>query len=340
MPQQFDLGNFADNCTIAGATGSSTADGHPIIAGNSDDPFTTRTRLVVVHPDDGYRFVATQIVSPDDGDPVSFDRMHTRGLNSEGFAYTWSAVRPDPSKEPDSESAYGIPFYQFGRLALSQARSVEDAIGLLESYPRAIHGNYLFTDALGELALVEVSTQSMNVETRTGCGWVGRSNHWISDVMARIGFTPDDSDSTAVRYRRITDLMAEGEGRIAPAYIAGCLSDHATLEETGWSICAHGHGELNNGAERGGSVSSEIMQPSLGTMHYAYGWPCGGAVDYPGQQPYQDRSWGRYISFCLEDMEPGEYVSVDGVLTPLAVRYLSDAGGTSSVTPDRIWSRA
>ena len=64
MPQQFDLGNFADNCTIAGATGSSTADGHPIIAGNSDDPFTTRTRLVVVHPDDGYRFVATQIVSP------------------------------------------------------------------------------------------------------------------------------------------------------------------------------------------------------------------------------------------------------------------------------------
>ena len=316
-----------DNCTIAGATGTSTVDGRSLIASNSDDPFTTRTRLVVVEPPDGERFIATQIISPSNGSPVSFDRMHTRGLNAKGFAYTWSAVRPDPEFEPDSESAFGLPFYQFGRLLLSQSRSVEDAIGILESYPRAIHGNYLFGDAMGEVALVEVSTQSLNVETRTDCGWIGRSNHWISPTMSAIGNPPDACDSTAVRFERITTLMAEGDGSVDPAYVANCLSDHETLEETGWSICAHGHGDVPPGRERGGSVSSEIMQPALGTMHYAYGWPCGGELDYPGEQPYQDRSWGRYISFRLEDMEPGEYVSVDGVLSPLAVRYIADAGG-------------
>ena len=318
-----------DNCTIAGATGAATIDGRSLIASNSDDPFTTRTRLVVVEPPDGERFIATQIVSPSNGNPVSFDRMHTRGLNAKGLAYTWSAVRPDPEHEPDSESAFGLPFYQFGRLLLSQSQSVEDAIGILESYPRAIHGNYLFGDAMGEVALVEVSTQSLNVETRTNSGWVGRSNHWISPTMSAIGNTPDACDSTAVRYERITTLMAEGDGSVDPAFLSGCLSDHETLEETGWSICAHGHGDVPPSRERGGSVSSEIIQPALGTMHYAYGWPCGGEVDYPSEQPYQDRSWGRYMSFHLEDMEPGEYVSTDGVLSPLAVRYLADAGGES-----------
>ena len=323
--------NSNDNCTIAAVTGQSSADGRALIASNSDDPFTTRTRLVVVDPPTGHRFIATQIVSPGNGARVSFDRMHTRGINAEGLAYTWSAVSPDPAKEPDSEHAYGIPYYQFGSLLLSQARSVEDAIGMLESYPRAIHGNYLFGDAAGEVALVEVSTQTLNVETRTDTGWIGRSNHWISPAMSAIGNQPEARDSTAVRFARITTLMDEGDGRIGPAYMADSLSDHATLEETGWSICAHGHGPVAEGRGRGGSVSSEIMQPAFTTMHYAYGWPCGGAVDYPGEQPYQDRSWGRYISFRLGDLEPGEYVTVDGRLTPLGVRYLADTGGSSIV---------
>ena len=101
-----------------------------------------------------------KLVSPSNGSPVSFDRMHTRGLNAKGLAYTWSAVRPDPEFEPDSESAFGLPFYQFGRLLLSQSRSVEDAIGILESYPRAIHGNYLFGDTKGEVALLSRSARS------------------------------------------------------------------------------------------------------------------------------------------------------------------------------------
>ena len=327
MEGRHDRNLWYDNCTIAGATGSASSGGHSLIGSNSDDPFTTRTRLVVVAQPTGYKFIATQIVSQNQDTVVDFNLMHTRGVNDQGFAYTWAGVRPNPDREPDSHQAYGVPFFQFGSLLLGQARTVEDAIGLLDTYPRAIHGNFLFADAVGEMSLVEVSTQSLNIETRTSDGWVGRSNHWVSPEMAGIGYTPEADDSTVVRYARITTLMAEGARRIDHSYLATCFGDHATLEESGWSICAHGHKQMAPHEGRGGTVSSEILEPSLRTMHYAYGWPCGGPVDYPEEQPLQDRSWGRYVTFHLDDLEPGEYVTVDGRLTPQAVGYLAERSG-------------
>ncbi|MHC4563543.1 MAG: hypothetical protein ACYS8X_12320 [Planctomycetota bacterium] len=47
----------------------------------------------------------------------------------------------------------------------------------------------------------------------------------------------------------------------------------------------------------------------------------GGQIDYPGEQLYQDRSWGRFRAFCVDELPRGEYVTVDGELTPLAQRY-------------------
>ncbi len=318
-----DFHGWQDHCTTAGATGSASADGHALIGSTSDDPFTTRTRLLVDASNGDYHFIGTQIISQDLDTVADFNHMHTRGLNEKGFAYTWSAARPNPEIEPDSSRAVGVPYYQFGELLLSQAKSVEDAIGLLESYPRAIHGNFLLADSAGEVALAEVSTRSLNIETRTADGWVARSNHWISPRMAQIAHTPTSNDSTVVRFDRISTLMEEGAGSIDPAYLASCFSDHATLKDTGWSICAHGHTMRPGGNGRGGTVSSEILQPTKGIMHYCYGWPCGGPVDYADEQVYQERSWGKYVAFRLEDLEPGEYVTVDGRLTPLAVRYLA-----------------
>ena len=83
------------NCTIVGATGSATRGGTPFIASTSDDPYTTRTRVVAVEPGDGYRFVATQIVTLPGYEPVEFHHMHTRGVNEKGFAYVWSGAPPE-----------------------------------------------------------------------------------------------------------------------------------------------------------------------------------------------------------------------------------------------------
>ena len=315
--------NLYDNCTTAGATGSASFDGNSIIGSTSDDPFTTRTRLVVVSPRNGHKFIATQIVSGDTSKISDFNNMHTRGLNDKGFAYTWSGAGPNPDIEPISSQAIGIPFYQFGQLLLSEADSVEDGIGLLESYPRAIHGNFLFADSVGVIALIEVSTHSLNIETRITDGWIGRTNHWISEKMSKIGQIPQVTDSTEVRFERIFTLMNERKGKVDSSFLELCFSDHFTLNDTGWSICAHGHTRNPNREGRGGTVSSEIILPSKGVMNYCYGWPCGGTVDYPEDQVYQDRSWGKYLSFDLEKLDAGEYVTVDGRLTPLAISYLA-----------------
>jgi hypothetical protein len=56
--------SWTDACTIGAATGSATRDGDPLVFSNSDDPFATRTRLSVVEPKSGFRFIGTQIVSP------------------------------------------------------------------------------------------------------------------------------------------------------------------------------------------------------------------------------------------------------------------------------------
>ena len=323
MIKRSNFQNLYDNCTIAGATGSASFDGNSIIGSTSDDPFTTRTRLVVVSPKNGHKFIATQIVSGDTTKIPDFNNMHTRGLNDKGFAYTWSAAGPNPDIEPISSQAIGIPFYQFGQLLLSEADSVEDGIGLLESYPRAIHGNFLFADSDGEIVLIEVSTHSLNIETRITDGWIGRTNHWISERMSNIGQIPQVTDSTEVRFERILKLMNERKGKVDSSFLELCFSDHATLNDTGWSICAHGHTRNPNREGRGGTVSSEIILPSKGVMNYCYGWPCGGNVDYPEDQVYQDRSWGKYLSFDLEKLDAGEYVTVDGRLTPLAICYLA-----------------
>ena len=316
------------HCTLAGATGSATRDGRPLIGGTSDDPFSIRTRVLVVAPPDGARFVATQIVSRNGGNAADFDRMHTRGVNERGFAYTWSSAAPDPRNEPLSTEAFGVPYSQFGRLLLSQAGSVEEAVGLFERFPRAIHGNFLLADASGVAALVEVSTRSLNVETHVANGVLGRTNHWVSPTMAAIAPPKDAEGSSAVRLGRITELMEVGAGEIDVPYMARCFSDHETLAETGWSVCAHGQ-RRDDGGERGGTVNSELLDPTGRVLHYCYGWPCGGTPEEPSEQPLQDRSWGRYLPFRLDDLEPGEYVTADGRLTPLAVRYLGSQAGAS-----------
>jgi hypothetical protein len=65
---------FPPGCTIAAATGNATNDGTPMLMSTSDDPFATRTRLVVEQPRDGFRYIATQIISPPP--VVSWSRLH------------------------------------------------------------------------------------------------------------------------------------------------------------------------------------------------------------------------------------------------------------------------
>jgi hypothetical protein len=307
---------FPPGCTIAAATGAATSDSAPLLMSTSDDPFATRTRLLVAQPPGGFRYIATQIVSPPP--MVSWSNMHTRGLNEMGLGYTWSYVTP--ADEPTDATAVGIPYYQWGNLVLSQAARIDQALALLERYPRAFHGNYLFADASGEICLIEVGTQSLRVVARTRDGAIGRTNHWTDGSS----ILPEEiACDSRHRGERIEQLLAAYTGALDRDRFMAICRDHEGRDDPAirHSICSHGHD--GQGDEWFGTVSSEVIDPQSGTLWYCYGWPCGEAPAAPARQPLQDRSWGSYLPFRLAELAPGEYVTTDGRLTPRAFGYLS-----------------
>jgi hypothetical protein len=136
------------------------------------------------------------------------------------------------------------------------------------------------------------------------------------------------------RYRRAKELLAEAAGRIDLATMARLLSDHSHkgrfagdnpwIPGHGYSICNHGslHGATFDPAKPAwGTVSAEIIDPAAGVFWYTYGWPCGTAPEH-GDQMLQERSWGVFLGFPLAEMAAGDYTTLTGELTHLAVRHL------------------
>jgi len=100
-------------------------------------------------------------------------------------------------------------------------------------------------------------------------------------------------------------------------------SENTLVPGHGFSVCNHGslggpsfHAE----APAWGSVSAEIIDPVDGVFWYAYGWPCGEAAQF-GDQMLQERSWGSFVGFPLADLPAGQYSTLTGELTALAMRH-------------------
>jgi hypothetical protein len=95
----------------------------------------------------------------------------------------------------------------------------------------------------------------------------------------------------------------------------------------GFSVCNHGtYGpDAPDGAVAFGTVSAEILDPRTRTLWYCYGWPCGERGATP-DQPYQDRSWGRFLPFTLDSLPAGAMTTIEGDLTPEAALVLAKDG--------------
>jgi len=323
-----DLPPHLRHSSMGGATGSATRDGKPLLASNGDNPWATRTRLLVVEPEGGYRFIGTQIVSPPEGRSPWSD-MITRGMNERGLAYSWTYVAP--RSEPDSRTAEGMTFEEFGRTVLGQAATVEEAIALVAGRPRAFHGNFLFADASGEMALVEISTRTFEVAVRFRDGVAFRSNHWLTPRMQELRAPPDALSDSGWRFARLTELFGANQGGITEQTLMRIFSDTHGAVEHGWSVESH-RVPPDGGPSPSGTTSSDVSSPRDLVFWYAYGWGSGMAPRQPEVKGFQNRSWGVYVPFHLPDLEPGEYSTTDGRLTPLAVRYLMASSGLSVPT--------
>ncbi len=321
---------LAEACTLMGATGQATKDGNAYIASTSDNPYIEgpRNMVYLTIPKHGYKFVHTPLLIQDTPGHY-FDVGSDRGMNEKGFAWTRAWVVPNEPEAPNK-----MPAVDWFRKLGSTVATVDEAIAFVQTNPKGIgdQGNYIFADAQGNMAVVEVGYQTVNVVdkwTKHDKGIAARANRWTSEKMKPldIGDTADEHDheyyvSTSFRQPRAMQLLTGDEGRIDVAALKKILADNdnrdkTPMGDTGFSISNHGL--------TGGTVAAEVYDPAHRTFWFTYGWPDG---DRKSSNPAYDganqNTWGTWMPFVLSQMtEEGFYTDWNGNLTPIGARYLS-----------------
>jgi Acyl-coenzyme A:6-aminopenicillanic acid acyl-transferase len=321
---------LSNACTLMGANGTATADGHVYLASTSDNPYIEgpRNQVYLTIPKEGFKFVHTPLHIQDPPGHY-FDVGSDRGMNEKGFSWTRAWVVPNEPQAANKMNAVDW-FLKMG----STVATVDEAIKFVQDNPKGIgdQGNYIFADADGNMAAVEVGYQSVNVVqkwTKGEKGVAARANLWTSDKMKPIDIsnTADEHDhqyavSTGYRVPRAMELLNGGAGKINVDTLKQFLADNdnrdkAAMGDTGFSISNHG--------ATGGTVAAEIYDPANRTFWFTYGWPDGDAKSSnPSFDGANKNTWGAWIPFVISEMtEEGYYTDWNGNITPMGARYLA-----------------
>ena len=139
-------------------------------------------------------------------------------MNEKGFSWTRAWVVPNEPEATNKMSGVDW-FLKMG----STVATVDEAIKFVQDNPKGIgdQGNYIFADAEGNMATVEVGYQTVNVVKKWSKGEEGiaaRANQWTSDKMKPldIGDTADPHDHQYYQSDFVpaaqSDGIAEGRG--------------------------------------------------------------------------------------------------------------------------------
>lgn len=338
-------------CFLVGATGIGiTSDGKALIGSVSDDPYDIRTFLRAVKPDKGFAHIGTELVSTTEHSLTErgyFARPGetTRGINQAGLAFTCAMIIEDGTVPPPG---LAISYADLTERILKESSTVEEAIAIFKS-ARRVNPAYtvLLADANGNLAQIEVGNFGVNVNhyySQNKPGTVFSVNCYVSPAL--VGYNAphtaltNKTNNNLFRLERGHQIAQSLKGNIDVSTLAGFLSDHfnreqdpmnnPVLEGWGYSICNHGTRAQNDYSHENlpwGTVSAEIIEPSVGLFRYAYGWPCGSMPEY-GDQIYQQNSWGRFLPFAMKKEVANDDIialtTIEGLITASGVRYLAN----------------
>lgn len=303
-----------------------------IIGANTDAAYNVRTQVIVEQPRDGQKFVASQLTFPDGKSPVI-----VAGVNQAGVAFAWADV---PIRDPQVAEMHIGP-EDIGKFILTYSLSVSDVFNLLDSAPRGFAGEVLVSDSSKDVLLLEVTPKHLAIaryidgEDNQPQEWVAAVNAFITPDLASqqslgSGVATDALGNNYWRYIQAGLLLEESARSSAPEdpiqKMARILSDQGNSDInplanpviSGWGFSIENHGsnlvgfDSNNPAW--GTVSSQIIDPANRTLWYCFGWPSGAKPQYPDQIK-QDKSWGLYRSFSVDDLAEGVYTTLEGELT-------------------------
>jgi hypothetical protein len=297
-------------CTLGGITGSATFQ-HEVFIGQTCDNawWPTRHTVWVIQPENGYKYL---------GSKAAIWGFWT-GVNEKGFAWAGAAVSARDKADADPN---GPGLLEIGPMLLEKCVTVYDAIEFLENHPRKDDfptRNAIMADAQGNLALVEISYAKINVETLTTDGYVVRTNHYTSDVMAPLGYTPGASSLERLErgYEWFENWFTENPSQRKNKMH---IEDLFSPKDGFWSYVY----EPLQGSLTSGPGTVIVMQPMELTYWFAYGWPGGNLPTKENElrQICQNMTWGAFIPFYLPEMVPGQYTTELGQLTPLGIQYV------------------
>lgn len=306
-------------CTLGGVTGK-MAEKHQIFFGQTCDNawWPTRHTLWVIEPENGYKYIGTK----------AYIWGFWTGMNEKGFGWAGAAVGTR-DQDPDS-TAPGK--FEIGPLLLENCASVNEAIemlrGILNDYgafgPDLPTRNAIMGDAKGNLALVEISYQKINVETITKNGYVVRTNHFISDEMKGLDYRPDPY--YCERYERGQQWFINKLWKSDPQwpwYSMRKASNRKIKVEDLFGYLSYVY-LTRLDSPTSGPGTCMIMEPKTLTYWFTYGWPSGNlpTKELENRQISQNMTWGTFIPFYLPELPPGQYTTELGQLTPLGVQYL------------------
>ncbi len=167
------FGSLGGATTTFVATRSATADGHAILAKNSDwpDRYGRRPPMVTCyHPDNGDlpHVVAGWPLTP----------LGAAGVNQAGLALGLNFFNAD------QVLALGLPRWPYRRV-LQQATTVEEAIRIIRvSRNRGISGFISLADANGDIAMLECTPADCELYRPEG-DWFAQSNHARTEKMLK-----------------------------------------------------------------------------------------------------------------------------------------------------------
>jgi hypothetical protein len=118
------------------------------------------------------------------------------------------------------------------RLMLDRARTVDEAIALLEDYHLDFEGgpplHYLIADAQGNAAVLEFLDGGMNVLSNKE-PWLVATNFLLS------GKSPERATQFCPRYARAYSALQQTRGKLAPPQAMAILAD-VSQSNTMWSV--------------------------------------------------------------------------------------------------------
>jgi hypothetical protein len=205
-------------CTAFVASGPATTDGHTIVGRNFDfdvDPWFDEDKVVaIVAPEGAIPFVS-----------VAWPGMTgvVTGMNADGL---WINVNGGRAGELDSG---GVPVLFTTRTVLERARSLDDAIAIIEQDPpMASHILLLADGKTGESVIVERAPGRALGLVRDATTTV-LANHYRTSPLKD---DPKDArirelTTTLSRDARMRELVTRARGRVDPATAVAILRDRA-----------------------------------------------------------------------------------------------------------------